>query len=385
MSGGPLVGTVEVGERTEVRVRDSGAGVQTDAEAGFRFRLALHGRRFEFGLATAPRIAAFSWADSQRAVLASTPGQLTLGYRERHFGIFLSQDGSYGLENYATLRYPTLATLPGTPPGTPTTPSTLPTLPPAQSVAYASSRTAFSAYQSPTPRWLVTEYAAFEASGGTTETSRNFVPFQYGPHLGLTLDRRVTRTDRLGGSVDAAYARFSTGADVGIANGLVRWAHDLARATTITVGAGPSGAAFRVQPEGYRTRLYPAAEVDFAHHRGFLGHPLDVDAVLRVGPVIDRIAATVDPRFTAGLAANYTTRPVSVRLGVSFAQSLLPSSAQVTAFSTEAIVRVPLTRAVALEGGTRIALQSFQGTFFGTYGVFLALDLHPSMLHFRTP
>ena len=38
MSGGPLVGTVEVGERTEVRVRDSGAGVQTDAEAGFRWR-----------------------------------------------------------------------------------------------------------------------------------------------------------------------------------------------------------------------------------------------------------------------------------------------------------------------------------------------------------
>ena len=94
----PLVGTVEVGERTEARVRDSGAGVQTDAEAGFRFRVGLRGRRFELSLATTPRVTAFAWTSSDRAILASIPSSLAVGYREKHFGIFVSQDGSYGVE-----------------------------------------------------------------------------------------------------------------------------------------------------------------------------------------------------------------------------------------------------------------------------------------------
>ena len=382
----PLVGVVEVGERTETRVRGSSLGVQTDAEAGFRFRLGLHGRRVELALSVAPRVTAFSWADSQRAVLASTPGQIAIGYRERHYGIFLSGDGSYGLENYATLRYPTAAVLPGAPPGQPVPPQTLPTLPGADTIAYVGARGARAAYQVPTARWVVTEAAAFEASGGATTTSRGFVPFQYGPRLALSLDHRVTRQDHLGASADAQVSRFSTGADVGLATVVVRYARDVARGTTLSIGGGASGAAFRTEPNPFRLVPFGVGEISVAHHRGFLGHRLDLDGAVRFAPTVDRIAAVVDPRISAAINAIYTTRAVIVRVSGSFAQSVLAdSTARITAFGTEATVRVPITRAVGLEGGPRLAIQSFQGTIFNSFAFFLALDLHPDMLHFRTP
>lgn len=382
----PLVGTVEVGERTELRARDSGAGIQSDAEAAFRFRLNLHGRRLELSLSLNPRVTAFSWADDQRSVLASLPGQLAVGWRERHYGIFLSQDGSYGLENYATLRYPSLSSLPGAPPDQTTAPQPLPTLPGSNSVSYVTSRSALSAYQLPSPRWVVNEAAAFETSGGATATSRNFVPFQYGPRLALGLDHRVTRRDHVGASADASFSHFSTGADVGVAASLLRYSRDLARGTTLGFGAGPAGAAFRVQPEGYRLRAYANAELTVAHHRGFLGNKLDLDAAVRFGPVVDRIAATVDPRVSASIGATYTTRAYLIRASASFVQSVLADSpAAITAFGIEGTLRLPITRAVAFDTGTRVAIQSFQGTPFASYGLFLALDLHPDVLHFRTP
>ncbi len=378
-------GTVEVGERTELRARDSGAGVQTDAEAALRFRVTVHGRRLELSLSLLPRVTAFSWTDDARSVLATAPGQLSIGWRERHFGLFVSQDGSYGRENFTTLRYPLADALPGAPPGQPTTPTPLPTLPGTNTLGYASSRTAFSAYQIPTSRWVVTEAAAFELSGGATDTDRAFVPLQYGPRVALGVDHRATRRDHIGASADASFSHFTSGADVGLATVMVRYARDVGRGTTVGAGAGPSGAAFRVEPQGYFLRAYASAELTIAHHRGFLGNKLDLDGVLRFAPVVDRIAATVDPRISAAVGATYTTRTYLVRTQASFVQSVLASSAQITAFGFEASLRFPLTRAVALDGGTRLALQAFQGTAFASYGFFLGLDLHPAMLHFRTP
>lgn len=362
------------------------AGVQTDAEAGFRFRLGLHGRRVELSVALTPRVTAFSWVDSQRAILASTPGQLAIGYRDRHYGIFLSGDGSYGLENYATLRYPSAGALPGAPPGQPVTPQPIPTLPGADTITYVGARGALSSYQVPNARWLVTEAAAFEVSGGATATSRTFVPLQYGPRLALSLDHRVTRQDHLGASADAQVSRFSTGTDVGLATVVVRYARDVARATTLTLGAGASGAAFRTDPNPYRFVPFAVGEASLAHHRGFLGHRLDLDGSVRFAPTVDRIAAVVDPRLTAAVSGTYTTRPVVVRASASFAQSVLAdSAAAITAFGADVTVRIPLSRAVALEGGPRLAIQSFRGAIFDTFAFFLALDLHPDMLHFRTP
>ncbi|CAN5425986.1 hypothetical protein BH09MYX1_BH09MYX1_31420 [soil metagenome] len=382
-----LVGTLDVGERTDVRVRDSGVGPETDAEAAFRFRMTLRGRRVELSLGANPRLTAFSWVnDDRRSVLASAPGQLGIGYRERHFGIFLSQDGSYGLENYATLRYPSTDPLPGTPPGQPTPPQPLPTLPGASTLGLVSSRSALSAYETPSSRWLVTEAAAFELSGGANETSRAFVPLQYGPRFAIAVDHRATHLDHVGASVDASFAHFSSGADAGIATALVRYGRDLARGTTLTLGAGAAAAAFRTEPQPYRTRPYATAEITLAHHRPLFGHRLDLDGAARFGPTIDRIAGTVDPRVSAAVGATYTTRSYVLRVGASFTQSVLAdSAASITAFGAEGTVRVPFTRTVALEGGSRIAIQSFQGAAFETYAFFLALDLHPDVLHFRTP
>jgi hypothetical protein len=261
----------------------------------------------------------------------------------------------------------------------------LPTLPGSNSVSYVTSRTAISAYQLPTSRWVVNEAASFELSGGATETSRTFVPFQYGPRLALSMDHRATRRDHVGASADASFSHFSTGADVGLATTMLRYGRDLARGTTIGFGAGPAGAAFRVQPDGYHTRVYANAEITVAHHRAAFGNRLDLDGAIRFSPIVDRIAATVDPRISASIAGTYTTRAYLARLSTSFVQSVLTdSSAAITAFGVEATLRIPLTRAIALDGGTRVALQSFQGSAFASYGFFLALDLHPDVLHFRT-
>lgn len=378
-------GTVEVGERTELRVRDSGAGVQTDAEAALRFRVTVQGRRLSLSLSLSPRVTAFSWANDARSVLASFPGSLAVGWRERHFGIFLSQDGSYGRENFATLRYPSIDALPGAPPGQPTTPSPLPTLPGASSVGYVASRSALSAYQIPSSRWLVTEAASFDVSGGATPTDRAFVPLQYGPRLALALDHRATRRDRIGAGADASFTHFTTGVDIALSTVVLRYVREVGRGTSVGFGAGPAGAAFRTEPQGYYVRAYANAELTVAHHRGFLGNKLDLDGIVRFAPVVDRIAATVDPRLSAALGATYTTRSWALRGQTSFVQSVLSGPAQLTGFGLEATLRLPLTRAVGIDCGSRVAVQSFQGLLFTSYGFFLGLDLAPAMLHFRTP
>ncbi|HEX7603623.1 MAG TPA: hypothetical protein VF316_18520, partial [Polyangiaceae bacterium] len=70
----PLTGTAVATERTELRVRDSGAGPQADAEAAAALNLTLRGRHFELGVGASPRFTAFSFADSQRDAFVASNG-----------------------------------------------------------------------------------------------------------------------------------------------------------------------------------------------------------------------------------------------------------------------------------------------------------------------
>ena len=383
----PFSGTAVASERTELRVRDSGAGLQADAETAASLRLTLHGRHLEVGLNAFPRFTAFSFADSARDAFVASNGAFVLGWRERRWGMFLSQDGGYGFENFATLRFAPVDPLPGTPPGTPPIPTTPSTLPGTDTLTTVNSRSALSAYQNPRNRWLVSEAAAFDVAGGSTKASQAFLPLIYGPRANVAADYRFAPIDHIGFVVDGSYQIFSTGSEIGVGTAELRYRHDLPRHSSLTFGAGPSAAVIRrLATDARETHPYMTADVGLSHRRGFLGARLAVDAVVRFAPVVDRIAAVVDPRLSATLEATWTARRITVLLGLAGAQSVFAPSSQgsITFVSGNATLRFPVARTVDLEGGTRAAVQSFGGGVFTSYAFFFAVNLHTPVLHFRT-
>jgi len=383
----PLTGTAVATERTELRVRDSGAGLQADAEAAATLNLTLRGRHFELGIGASPRFTAFSFADSQRDAFVASNGSFVIGWRERRWGIFLSEDGGYGFENFATLRYAPMTPLPGAPPGEPVTPTTTQTLPGLDTLTTISSRSALSAYQLPRDRWVVNESAAFEVTGGATTASQAFLPQIYGPRANVAADWRFAHVDHIGVVVDASYQIFSSGNDIGLGTAELRYRHDLAPHSSFTLSAGPAAATIRTRATDTQdTHPYVTASAGVSYRRGFLGTQLTVDAIARFAPVVDRIAAVVDPRVSVALDTTWATHKLVLLLGVSGVQSttLDVASPAITFFGGNATVRVPVARTVDLEAGSRAALQRFAGAVFASYGFFFAVDLHAPVLHFRT-
>ena len=388
----PLTGTAVVTERTELRVRDSGAGPQADAETAASLRLTLRGRHLELGLGAIPRFTAFSFVDASRDAFVASNGSFVLGWRERRWGIFLSEDGGYGFENFATLRFAPVDPLPGTPPGQPPTPTTTPTLPGTTTLTTVTSRSALSAYQNPRPRWLVSEAAAFDVAGGATTESQRFLPLVYGPRANAAFEYRFAPIDHIGVVVDGVFQRFSSGSDIAVGTAELRYRHDMARHSSFTLGAGPSAAAIRTRAtDTLVTHPYMTADIGLSHRRGFLGARLAVDAVVRFAPVVDRIAALVDPRISAAVNAVWTSDKLTLLLGVSGAQSIFEPSSRgaITFVAGNATVRVPVASTVDLEAGSRAAAQAgpatgFSSSVFFSYGFFFAVDLHTPMLHVRT-
>lgn len=384
----PLTGTAVATERTELRVRDSGGGVQADAEATATLRLTLRGRHLELGLGASPRFTAFSFMNSSRDAFVASNGSFVIGWRERRWGIFVSEDGGYGLENFATLRYAPVTPLPGAVPGQPTAPTTPGTLPiGTDTLTTVNSRSALSAYQLPRSRWAVNESAAFELTGGATTQAQAFLPMIYGPRANVGADWRFAHLDHLGLVADASYQIFSIGNDIGLGTAELRYRHDLAAHSSFTLTAGPAAATIRTRATDTQvTHPYVTASAGVSYRRGFLGTRLAVDAVARFAPVVDRIAATVDPRVSVALETTWTTHRLVLLLGASAIQSttVQVASPAITFVGGNATVRIPVARTVDLEAGTRAALQRFAGAVFASYGFFFAVNLHAPVLYFRT-
>ncbi|HEX7602017.1 MAG TPA: hypothetical protein VF316_10445, partial [Polyangiaceae bacterium] len=326
-------------------------------------------------------------ADSQRDALVSSNGSFVIGWRERRWGIFLSEDGGYGFENFATLRYAPVDPLPGAPPGQPATPTPTQTLPGTNTLTTISSRSALSAYQLPRDRWLISEAAAFELAGGATTAAQAFLPRFYGPHANVAADWRFAHVDHIGVVADATYQIFSLGNDIGLGTAELRYRHDLAPHSSFTLSAGPAAATIRTRANDTQvTHPYVTASAGVSYRRGFLGTQLTVDAIARFTPVVDRIAAVVDPRVSVAVDTTWATHRLVLLLGVSGVQStsLDVASPAITFVGANATVRVPVATTVDLEAGSRAALQRFAGAVFASYGFFFAVDLHAPVLHFRT-
>jgi hypothetical protein len=273
-----------------------------------RLRVRMTNRRLEFDFSYLPSLTVtdaelVSGADVQILNAASAAAAW---HADRQVTVTLSEDGTYGRYNSATLTpVPGVnaATGPTTTGGTPappngtaaatappmttmtgagTTPATLQTKPGPETITVVSTRTAANVSIQADRRTHVTMGAAYYATGGLGTTSQTTLPEQYGPSADAYLTHELSRRDSsitvarayssqfvavpclaltgYGSTTDTCRPRDEVAA---ISQG---FRHDLERTTSFTAEAGVTFVrALNVDDQADRSVWLPSGRVSLAH------------------------------------------------------------------------------------------------------------------------
>ena len=195
-SAADLVSTLTVVDRNEVRARAvQGQATGYDAATTPGARLDLTGQRVSYSLSYFPSFALQDIELSVQPQVFQTGSARMSWIATRDLRISLSEDGTYGRQNYSALSPTPTA---GAAAPAPATPPTIQLLPASLTVLTGSSRSAASVqYRAARPLTLTLSPSYF-VGGGLDAPSRLAIPLQTSPRLRLdaayALDRRSTLT-----------------------------------------------------------------------------------------------------------------------------------------------------------------------------------------------
>jgi hypothetical protein len=359
LAAAAISGAVELSDRSEVRVRNSGEAVGTvlDLETAPAALLRLHTRRWDLAALYSPRLV-LRQVDAYPLPEVLHRGALLLGLRFRRALLGIHADGAYGTYSFTGLV--PAPTIPGATPDA--SPPPIQQLPPASTIAYASLRAGASLRYAATRRLTLSGVAEHRMSGGVDEVARAVVPFQYGPHGELRAEYALSRKDRLVSSLDASWATFTSGPRNTLVEATEAWQRALGRRTRLTIGGGAALVIAQVQAADPRSaRPYPLAEAEVVHR--IPARRVEARFALRLAPIVDRLSGRVDERLGATASAVWSpTSLVAVRALGGAAQTL-PGSADraFTLMTGEAAIAVRVSTWVRVEAGTRGAWQGGRG------------------------
>jgi hypothetical protein len=349
-----VTGTVEVGDRSEIRVRDSNepVGRVVDLETAPAATLRLHARTWEFILGYSPRLT-LRQVDAAPQVDSLHHGTIAVAWRWPRLTLRLLGDLMWGTQSFTSLVLDTSPSS-GPPP--------VDRLPLPSAIDYVSSRAGATARIAATRRWTLSSLIELTLGGGRDAASRVVMPLQSGPHGALSAEGALTRKDRLVSTLDASRAVFSSGPEDTVVEVTEAWRHTLSRRTASTLGGGAAGVASRAGGgDPLRLRAYPVAEAGLAHR--IPESRVDALFSLRLAPVVDRLSGLVDERLQGAAALTWSLVPgTAIRGQLGAAQSIpWTSDGAFTVVLGEAAVTTRAGQWVRLELGTRGAWQWQRG------------------------
>jgi hypothetical protein len=343
-------GTVDLSDRSELRVRDSNEpiGPTLDLETTPAVTARLRARAWALELGYAPRFL-LRQIDHGPQAEALHSGSLGATYRFRGGEVSVRSEGSYGTQSFTALT------------AAPDASGALPQLPGASSIGYVSSRTSLAVRWARGTRLALGGRAEYALAGGADAVARALVPLQHGPAVALDADVALTRTDHLVTTVSFAQATFSPGPDDLLTEAQVAYRARSGRRTDVLVAAGAAVLAWRAPGAAARATAYPVAEAGLL--RRFPPQRLEAGASLRLAPVVSWLSGVVDERLQGNASLTWTpTRRTTVRALASVAQTVPPAAdAALTLVLGEAAVALQANHSVRLEAGTRGAWQSQRG------------------------
>ena len=413
-------GTFSVSDRSEVRARTT---VQTFASTPTQpaalsldllnqpiAALTLSDRRWDYTLGYSP---SFILSDviphdqTKPTALFLNAGNAGIAWHERFVRLSLTEEATYSFQNTALLLGPganggSATTTPGTVGTAPIGQvSPLQPLAPPTNITLASSRTTLGAGLRLARRASLFMDVGYAFSGGVGD-SRSTIPENYGPRADASLDVTASRRDHFITNASGSHSDFTNGVcpsvsgspvvtivgcapQATIVQGGELWRHAIARATTLTLGAGASAVRARVRPtDPYATTAYPTADASL--NQRFDARGLDqIDLTAQLAPAIDIRTGIVSQRIQGQVTALWALSPrVGLRVIGGAARSISGAAHDPLAFSlirgeVEASYRA--TRQVDLSIGERSAWQSQDafGSFFSTMAYFAVTVRAPAL------
>jgi hypothetical protein len=371
-----LTDTLEVSDRTEVRVRVPGtvAAAALDVETAPALRLTLGSRRLQLTLDEAPRLTLSELGRAAQPAFFNG-GEARVAWLGSLARLSLDETAGYGLVDFASS--PVV-------PGTPAAPPSVSLIPALSILPYEASSTTLTSTLT-LRRWAVATSVGYQLAGGATADARLLLPLEAGPFGEASADYAFARRDHAVLTLSASDTTFSSGPGDVLVEPSVGYRHLWSRTieTTLTLGAGEARA--RISPRAAATfETYPVIEGVLARRSGAEGQ-LDARASVRLGPVVNRLYGDVEERMEATLGASYRARRLTTHVFASGSRSVPATGPYATSlFGGELGSSYGATRVVAVDGGLRCiwqrqeaTLAAFaQGTFF--IGVtLLAPPLHP--------
>lgn len=344
----------QVAVRTDVRARTPlpGDASQTlptgDLELGPAAEVTLGGDTSTFFLQYAPTLI---WREPHTGgrLLPLHRGRLAFTHRWQRATLLVAEDGAYGVADIGSLRVAE-----GALPGTVAEVQTI------GSVPYVRSATLLSLETRPTDRFTLGFSAGFAISGSIERTDT--LPLQYGPSGAVRARLGITRTDGLTTTAAVTSAQFITGAEQLVAAVSETWDRQVSRTVALTVGVG---AAFtrelvvaRAVPTsfdpapGLYVDVLPVVATSLGWRDVLSGHPLRLDASLRMAPFSDRFTANVYERLEGRLAGEW-----------------LPERRWTVTAATGAAFALPIGASLVTPGGSANTAQAGDRVIFGEANV----------------
>jgi hypothetical protein len=371
-----LTDTLEVSDRTEVRVRVPGtvAAAALDVETAPTVRLTLGSRRFRVTLDEAPRL---TLTEVGRAVQPAffNGGEARVAWLGLLARLSLDETAGYGRVDFASS--PVV-------PGTPALPPSVSPIPGLSFIPYESSATTLTSTLT-LRRWAVTTSVGYELAGGATADARSLLPLETGPSGEARADYAFARRDHAVLALSASETTFSSGPEDVLFVPTLGYRHLWSRTIETTLSLGVGEARARISALSAETfDAHPVVEGVLERRTG-ADRQLDARASVRLGPVVNRLYGDVEERVEATLATSYRAGRLTAHAFASGSRSVPSSGPYATSlFAGELGTAYGATRVVAVDGGVRCIWQRqdatgaafAQGTLF--IGVtLLAPPLHP--------
>jgi hypothetical protein len=360
-------GTLNVSDRTEVRVRDSGLPTDPALDAmnqpGFELELAT--RRSKWNLGYSARYTLLNLHLELKPTLLNQAYVRAQWSASRRTQLTLTQDGSWGRQSF--IGTAVVQTLPSASPqatGAPTAGAApvprIDAVPQVLSFSYVYCRPALMSTTALTARWTLDTTVFHVVDGGFDAEARRTLPLMWGPGFEAQATYHLSRRDQLLSTVTAKRTVASSGPEtilVTAAEGIQR---KIARRTDVRLEVGVAAAWFKPESNARNDLTpYPIA-TGVLTHRHFIERDaaLGFDLTASVAPMIYRLTGYVTQQFQATAAVSLTEKRLTVRMGTGALRTLRSDDPQaLRIFFADANVAYAFGKLVSVDTGVRYVWQ----------------------------
>jgi hypothetical protein len=324
-------GSLDLADRTEVRVRDSGLATDPALDAinqpGFQLGLETHRSRWDFGYSA--RYTLLNMRLEVKPTILSEAYVRASWLASRRTRLTLTQDGSWGQQSFVALAVVPAAPSEGAqgagaPAAGAATVPRIDTVPRVASFGYVFWRPSLMSTTALSHRWVLDTTVQYTVDGGSDAQARNMLPLRWGPSFEAQASYLLSRRGRLLSTATASRTVFSSGPEtilVAAAEGIRR---TITRRTEAQLEVGAAAVWFKPE-SNMRNQVTPFPTAAFIiNHR----HALERDAVLGidvtggVGPLVQRLTGHVAQRLQATAAVSFTENRLLMRIEAGVAETL---------------------------------------------------------------